>query len=651
MLSPDYLKEIVEMTEGKVNEVNKYLTAKIVQRIIHLFSSTGEIKLIPSSVLDLKKQQNAGKLLEEIQAEVEKQLPSIKGEVRRAFYDAGAKIANDINTTTVEILRAEQKRGNLSDVNIPQFENRDKASKISELNMTDKEISCLESAFKRTDGEIYNLTRTVPAQAQKVYIEACDKAYFKATHGVSLDTAIVEAISEVSKKGVTIIHYASGHEDRIEVAIARAVRTGVNQANGDITLTRCAESGVGYVLVSSHVGARVTPYADYRTHADWQGKVYSLDWNNPLLEKYNPKMEEKPNGKFSFLNKMKEYFQDLKKRKYKDFIEVCGYGKMLGICGINCRHSFGMFYPGISVNNQIQYDSKENELRYKLEQKQRAMERSIRDVKREIEELNNSGLKSQEAKDRESALKQLLYKRDFAYQTYCSENGLNPLNYRLQIAKTYGVSNVNNKLEYGYKGNARFSSGQTMAKYMEDLQNILDKSNGNPTMASNIKAMMGYEWHVDKNVESFMYDPTNDKLLYNPDVNLEDFNMNAVLVHEMAHKLDVQVYKSWENKGFIDAINKTKDYILQNKSVFESVLSQGGQYYANVELNDIISAITRGEISTWYSHEASYWNDITVAAEIFANLTSVDLLQLNGVMETDGFLNLIYDSYLHIVEG
>ena len=652
MLSPDYLRRITERTEQKVAEVNEYLIDKIVKRIVRLFEETGEIKLIPSSLLDIKKQQNAGKLLEEIQGEVEKRLPDIKNEVRRAFHDAGAKIADDVNATTGQILHAEQEKGNLSDVEMPQFESRQKAIRISELNMTDKEISCLESAYRRTEGEIYNLTKTTASQAQKAFIEACDAAYFKATHGTSLDTAIADAIKEVSAKGMTVIHYKSGHEDKIEVAIARAVRTGVNQANGDITLTRCAEAGVNYVVASSHIGARVTPYADYRTHADWQGKVYSLDWDNPVLSKYTPQAHEQPKGEFSFLNRMREFFQKQKNKKYKDFIETCGYGKMLGICGINCRHSYGLFYPGISINNQKQYDSEENKKRYQVEQRQRAMERAIRKTKRELNALDNSGLENEEVNTRRRELKQLLYNQDDAYQEYCRKNRLNPLNYRLQIAKTYGINNSVNKIfEYQYKGNAKFSSGESMSQYMDQLNNALSESVGNPIMISNLRNMMCYEWEADKNIGSFMYNPTEDKLLYNPDVHLPDFNMNSVLIHEFTHKIDVTVYKSWENESFINAIKRTREYIIQNEQLFAGALEIDGRYYANGEINDIIAAITEGRITTMFSHETEYWNCITVASEIFANISVLDVLNLDGKNEFDGFLNLIYDAYIQMVEG
>jgi hypothetical protein len=36
-----------------------------------------------------------------------------------------------------------------------------------------------------------------------------------------------------------------------------------------------------------------------------------------------------------------------KQKKYPDFYEVTGYGEMLGLCGINCRHSFFFVDPEV----------------------------------------------------------------------------------------------------------------------------------------------------------------------------------------------------------------------------------------------------------------------------------------------------------------
>lgn len=450
MLTPEYLTRIVEATQEKVSEVNSYLVARIAKRIRKLFESTGKVDISPSSINDIKKQISSGKVYEEVQAEIEKKLPEIHREVRRAFYDAAVKISHENTVFTKKVVEIEQEQGNLLDIEVPnatKFERIGIPEDASKLNMTPKEIRVLESAYRRTNGEIYNLTRTCAGEAQKDFIEACDRAFFRTSHGVSIDTAIMDAINEVASKGITTVHYGR-RNDSIETAIARAVRTGVNQANGDIVLTRCAEMGVNHVLVSQHVGARVTDRDDFTNHSLWQGKVYRVDWDNPLLSQYEPTPREiQENGKsFAFLNKIKEFFRlKIRGNQYKDFIIECGYGQMLGICGINCRHSFGAFYPGVNINTNKPINQKLNEEKYKLEQKQRGMERAIRKAKRIKNAIEVSGLEGEELAERIREINRLIKAQTESYNSFCAEHadkGIKPINWRLKVARTEGVSNI-----------------------------------------------------------------------------------------------------------------------------------------------------------------------------------------------------------------
>lgn len=440
MLTPEYLSRINEATQEKVSEVNTYLIARIARQITATFENNGTVELIPSSIYNARKLLNAGVVYSDVQAEIEKQLPAIQKEVRQAFYDAAEKIAKDNHATTRNILKIEQENGNLINVEIPKFEKN-----VLKSNMTPKEIRLLESAYKRTTGEIYNITRTSASQAQKVFIQACDTAYFKATSGVSINKAIIESVEELAKNGIATVQYA-GREDSIETAIARAVRTGVNQANGDITLTRCAESGASCVLVSQHIGARVTNTNDYKDHSMWQGQVYFLDWSKPELSNYMPTAQEISENKerFSYLDNIKTIAQGKVDKKYKDFIDVCGYGKILGICGINCRHSFGLFYPGININTNEQLSDTKNAEIAELHKKQRSMESTTRNTKRRKYALEESGLEGKELKDKLSEVNNLLKRQNSRYKQFCEENkpkGIKPLYWRLKVAKVEGIDN------------------------------------------------------------------------------------------------------------------------------------------------------------------------------------------------------------------
>lgn len=131
--------------------------------------------------------------------------------------------------------------------------------------------------------------------------------------------------------------------------------------------------GVDTVEVSAHAGAR-NKGTGPMNHAEWQGKVYSIS------------------GKDS---------------KYPPLIESTGYGTATGLLGINCRHSLFIFFEGVSrpeytqaeldrINNtKVTYDGQQMDL-YEATQKQRYIERQIRDWKRKAGALNAGGLDNTE---------------------------------------------------------------------------------------------------------------------------------------------------------------------------------------------------------------------------------------------------------------
>ena len=429
MITPEYLNEIMYGVEDRVSEVNEYLLRTIIKRIMATFENGDGELFIPSTIADMRKLMAQGVLYEDIQQAVQKSLPEIEGAIKDAFYQSAAEIVNQNNQMAIRIVEA----NNLHEVALPDFQKAGITPYASELNMTKTEIRRLESAYKRTRGEMRNLTKTTALKAQMSYVNACDRAYMKVQSGVSVQKAVVEAIKEVSDRGIEVVDYRLGKSDRIEVAIARAVRTGVNQANADIVLTRCAEMGVNFVKVSSHLGARVTGVNDYTNHSWWQGRVYSLNWDNSALLDYSKAISETENG-FEWLAQMRAaLIEKTKQYNFPDFIETTGYGDILGLCGINCKHSFYPFHPELQEDTDDRPDLEENEKRYKLEQKARAMERAIRKTKRELAGLKASGRNDDEFKAEKKRVRDLLYKQSEAYMKFCKDNNITPRNMSLKV--------------------------------------------------------------------------------------------------------------------------------------------------------------------------------------------------------------------------
>ena len=105
--------------------------------------------------------------------------------------------------------------------------------------------------------------------------------HFRVVSGIqSYSQAISEAIDEIGKSSLKVV-YPSGHQDSVDVAVRRAVVTGVNKCFSDLNLIRAKQNGYNHVLVSSHLGARhvENPSPEYLSHDIWQGKVYEVDWD------------------------------------------------------------------------------------------------------------------------------------------------------------------------------------------------------------------------------------------------------------------------------------------------------------------------------------------------------------------------------------
>ena len=199
---------------------------------------------------------------------------------------------------------------------------------------------------RKTNGLMRNFTRTLADTASKAFENAMDRAWLQVNTGAfSYTEALNRAIRDLSAQGIQKIAYPSGHVDRMDVAARRALITGLNQTTAELQLARMDELQTDLIEVSSHAGARPT-------HAIWQGQVY----------------------------------QKTGRGKYENFYDETGYGTGDGLCGWNCYHSFFPYFEGMS-HQAFERDpsarlGKSNDQMYEESQRQRALERRIRDSRR-----------------------------------------------------------------------------------------------------------------------------------------------------------------------------------------------------------------------------------------------------------------------------
>ncbi len=375
MLDPNYLLHISEGAEEIAEQLHTDIVDRIVERIMLRIGRGDDYILTAQDKWNIETLQQAGYLLEEIQKDIAKATKLQQTEIAEAMEDAGVK--------ALEYDDKVYQSAGLSPTPLTQSPHL---------------IRLMQRSYEATLGEWANFTRTTANSAQQLFIGELDRVYnLVASGAMSYTQALKEVINTVISDGVKV-KYPTGHEDTIETATLRAVRTGISQATAQIQLARMDEMEEDLVIVSSHLGARPS-------HQEWQGKIYSRS------------------GKM-----------------YPHFENSTGYGTVTGLCGANCRHSFGPYFEGMD-NPYEQYDSEENKKQYEKEQKQRYLERRIRDTKRKTMNFKNS-IDNCESETGKAALDSLYQKQAAAlqqqkeyYKKYCKENGLKELNERLAVAK------------------------------------------------------------------------------------------------------------------------------------------------------------------------------------------------------------------------
>lgn len=241
----------------------------------------------------------------------------------------------------------------------------------------------------------------------KAYQWALDSAVMQIDSGaISYSQAVKSAIKQLAGSGLKIVDYESGHRDQVDVAVRRAVMTGVSQLCAKYTEQSADYLDTTYFEVSAHAGARDKPGpSPWSSHKDWQGKVYSTRSGDI----------------------------------YPNIYEVCGLDAVDGLEGANCRHRRFPWVEGVSertyTDEQLAhiddglgctYDGKAYTA-YEATQMQRSIERTIRKLQREKTAYKAAGLR-----DDERAVNIRLRRLSTKYKEFSAAAGLPKQRERMQ---------------------------------------------------------------------------------------------------------------------------------------------------------------------------------------------------------------------------
>ena len=381
-LTPTQLDKLPEPMIQLMSELQDEIISDICRRIkkTSLLTPTAEWQLVKANQLTMSSQ--------EVKRRIAAKLKISEKAVKELYTDAVRTAIREDE----KIYRFAMADGVLSG---------DYREKLTNYTRSVAFSNALKKGLKNTNGLMRNLTNSAASAANRQLSDALDLAYLEVASGAfTPQEAVFKAVKKLGADGIKCVNYKSGRTDQLDVAVRRAVVTGIGKTCGDLQLGLADEMDCQLVEVSSHLGARPS-------HAEWQGRIYSIVKGHP---------------------------------KYPYFYDATGYGTGDGLCGWNCRHSFFPYFEGLSrPANEPTFSLAENAKVYEDTQRQRGYERAIRKSKRELAALD--GARSAESDpvakakyDSEFAKKSAVLKRQEArLADHLKATGLLPDNSRVRV--------------------------------------------------------------------------------------------------------------------------------------------------------------------------------------------------------------------------
>lgn len=457
-------------------------------------------------------------------------------------------------------------------------------------------VAIMDSEFKKTLGEVNNLTRSTMMQSQRDLMDMLNMAEMRVSAGVqSYSAAVCEILDQYGKTGV-MVDYPTGTRRTLEAAVRMCVVTSMNQTAAQVTNHYIAEHNVEYVLVSAHLGARTQgkgqPYL--AGHDNWQGKCYKISGSEP----------DAPN-----LAEMTGY--DI----------VNGTGRVinpLGLHGYNCRHSHkpwdkSLRNPYLDENGNLKIDSEENRKVYELQQQQRAMERAIRQTKRQllVKQAEIDGVAETDVKEMlQPQYDKLAYKlrmQNQKYNQFCADNGLRTQADRIKVA--------------GFKRAQSAKANGRATAYSNSVKVPMEKAKNTGYTKRTKEEFEQTAWQIKEEITQYSDRPskwsgnvqinnelakehTNGEKEWSCDISVVETADNGTIWHEMLHSCSCSYYDH-NVYGANQAIEETSVEWLKQQICNEKQITNS---YAYEERTIVLKAL---------NDRFSYGTDMEFARELF----------------------------------
>jgi len=605
-LTPAQLDKLPDSMIQLMSELQDEIISDVCRRIkkTNLLTPTAEWQLVKANQLTLSSQ--------EVKRRIAQKLKISERSVKELYTDAVRTAIREDE----KIYKFAMADGILSG---------DYREKLTNYTRSVAFSNALKKGLKNTNGLMRNLTNSAAAAANRQLSDALDLAYLEVASGAfTTQEAVFKAVKKLGADGIKCVSYKSGRTDQLDVAVRRAIVTGIGKTCGDMQLGLAHEMDCQLVEVSSHLGARPS-------HAEWQGQIYSLVKGHP---------------------------------KYPYFYDATGYGTGDGLCGWNCRHSFFPYFDGLSrPANEPNFSRAENAQVYADTQKQRGYERAIRKSKRELAALD--GARSAEndpiakAKyDSEFARKSaVLKRREARLSEHLKATGLLPDSSRVRV-DGFGRS-VSQKAVHANKKYLLDKAEKNdimKAEQQSDLGLLKQKLRSDDRVSKEYYAAVRGKFSrgsdaAKKAFSKFVpqdsvanaafegtacYDTKSQKIYMNYNADMNNPRSNAATwFHEHGHLIDDMAGQLSDDKKFLELLSDDvkhyresvgKKYNLKTfDNVDKKISSELNDMRKHSAVSDLLNGITNGNIQGCAIPPprldgTSYWNDSSITSEAFAHM-------------------------------
>ncbi|WP_285121482.1 phage minor capsid protein [Lactococcus petauri] len=235
----------------------------------------------------------------------------------------------------------------------------------------------------------------------KLYTDIINKTVAAFNTGLfTFEEALERTVRQWAQQGIksTFID-KGGHTWSIERYVRTVLKSTMGNTYNELRTSRMSEYGVNTVVVTSHMGSRLACSLI-------QGHVVDLRKNIPINSEY--------------------------KSIYDPYWKA-DYGEAGGHRGVNCRHAWIPFIPGVNTNNQPIFSKAENDKVAALQKRQRELERRIVKFKKNkmVSEAMGNKLGAQSWQNSitatQAAIRKLVNSNEYLSRNYKREKVYTPL--------------------------------------------------------------------------------------------------------------------------------------------------------------------------------------------------------------------------------